>query len=421
MQMILRLVSLAVISSIASAATPPSILNNSSHIIGAADAGLTVLGISHSTNVGPSSSVLAVNQTCLGGATNTFFLPSSQVINYAANTSISECAAYSTSTVTPSAPYQVINQSSATYTLSDFEQPNYAALVAAGIVYSIAYCGIPHAADYPPVAFVTVLPNNRGEQTVQPQGSSQWGCGYAQGIEFSIPIDGGGNNCPVGSACTWTPINGGSSMDVATPSATTEAMSAVLAALKFNHPQWTWGDVKSVLRATASNWSAGYSAFNSNGPSYGYGNINYVAANAYDGSIYLQPPGFSMQASNASATLTLYPFMTSRRSGEVIYAFLKQPVFPDSSLNNEYTYSQLSAIVSAYQGTLVYNSNGASGVQSVSYTPTTSADRYFVAFTVDNISNLNAAKFSRFEEFLIQHADFGSAKRRQIIIQSLFN
>lgn len=414
MRVIFGLVSLAVISNIASAATPPSILNNSSHIVGAADAGLTVLGISHSTTVGPSSSMLAVNQTCLGGADNTAFLAPSQIINYASNTSISECAAYSSNTVAPSVPYQVINQSSGGYSVSGFEQANYSALIAAGIVYSMAYCGLPTnrtANDYPPVAFVTVLPNIVIASTSI--------CFSTQGIEFSIPVD--SNNCTVGSACTWTPISGGGKMDVSTPSATTEAMSAVLAALKFNHPLWTWGDVKSVLRATASNWLSGYAAINPTGPGYGFGNINYVAANSYTGTIYLQPPGFSMQASDANATLTLYPFMTSRRKGEVVYAFLKKPVFPASSSNNEYTYSQLSVLASEYEGALIYSSNGSGGVQSVNYKPSTSADRYFVAFTVDNISNLNAASFSRAEGFLIQHADFGSVKRRQIIIQSLFN
>jgi hypothetical protein len=398
-------------SSCAFAANPPSILNNSSHAVESADAGLVALNIPHTISAGPSSSTLAINQTCSGGCTE--FLGALQIIGDARNTSKTEFAALSTTIVTPSVPYQVISQSSTGYTLTGFEQANYASLVAGGIVYSMAYCGTPEIFDYPPITFVTVLPNN---SAATPVGGT--GCGYAQGIEFSIPVNSG--SC-LPSSCTWTPISGGLSLNVSSPSATTAVMSSVLAALKVNHPLWTWGDVKSVLRTTASNWPTGYTAFNANGPAYGYGNINYVAANSYVGSVYLQPPGFVVKKNGANATFTLYPFVTSRRAGEVVYSFLKRPSLPNPGTTNEYSYAQISALLSAHNGELVYNSNGAGGIQSVSYVPPTKATRYFVAFTVDNTSNLAAAKFSRAEEYLVKRANFGYVATTQVIINSLLD
>jgi hypothetical protein len=390
-------------------ANPPSILNNSSHIVGVADAALNVLGVPHTTTLGPSSSILAVNQTCQGDCNG--FLAASSIISSATDTDRTQYAAtpYSNA-VKPSVPYQVINQSSAGYTLAGFEQANYTALLDKGLIYVMAYCGTPTVDEYPPTAFVTVLPNNRNAYA---PGN---GCGYAQGIEFSIPVDVGG--CT--STCTWTPVSGGGSIDVSSPSATTEAMSAVVAALKLHHPLWTWGDVKSVLRATASNWSSGYVASNISQSAYGYGNINYGAADSYGGTIYLQPPGFSVTLNGTGAALKLYPFVTSRRAGEVIYAFQQRPVLPAPSANNEYSYAQVTALASTYGGSLIYNSSGASGIQLANYVAPSIARRFFVAFTVDNTSTLSAASFSRAEEFLIHGADFGSQKRA-LVIQMLLN
>lgn len=393
---------------------PPSILNNSSHLVHDADATLTVLGIPHRTDIGPSATTLALNQTC-PGCNN--FVSAATAISWSQDISHVEYAVGSNAAVMPSVPYQIINQSSAGYTLVGYEQANYSALTSHGIVYSMAYCGTPQAGDYPPVAFVTVLPNTAPEM---PAGRS--GCGYAQGIEFSIPADNPGN-CVVNNAatCRWTPIAGGGSVNVSSPSATTEAMSATLAALRLHHPQWTWGDVKSVLRTTASSWRSGYRKYNASGPAYGYGNINYEAANFYSGVVNLQPPGFSMNATDDDARFVLYPFLTSRRSGEVIYSFTQQPAFPDPQVTDEYTYAQIVSLVSAYDGTLIYNSNGASGIQSVSYTPPSKSQRYFVAFTVDNYSDLTSANFSRAESFVVQDTDFGAEKMRRIILQTIFD
>lgn len=342
----------------------PSILNNSGHAVATAVHALNVLGISHQTNVGPSAGTLVVNQTCAGNCST--FLSAAAAIGRAKNIFQTEYGAGSTSLVVPSVPYQVINQSSTGYTVASFDQSNYSALSLAGIVYSMAYCGSPAVNDYPPIAFVTVLPNH---EDATPVGG--FGCGYAKGIEFSIPAT---NNCL--PSCAWMPIGGGISININAPSDATAAMSAVLAALKSHHPSWTWGDVKSVLRATASNWSTGYTPFNSVGPAFGYGNIDYVAANAYSGTIYLQPPGFALTATDTAAILTLYPFKTSRRAGEVVYAFSSRPTFPNPSTANEYSYTQVAALVSAHGGSLIYNSNGADGVQSINYSAPASEERF---------------------------------------------
>ena len=197
------------------------------------------------------------------------------------------------------------------------------------------------------------------------------------------------------------------------PSWVTAELAAVEEMLKYKNPSWTWGDVKSVLRTTASCWTSGYGLTCGSGSSigFGYGNINYVAANSYSGTIYLQPPGLTVTTATygpspsyvnsdtgTEAIFALYPFMTSRRAGEVIYAFSQQPVFPSPSSMNEYTYAQISSLLDAYGGSLIYSSGGASGVQTpLPYAPSITGTVYFVAFTVDS-SNLAAANFSRAEQ-----------------------
>lgn len=377
-------------------ANPPSILNDSNHIISDATADLTVLGISYSSTAGPTSSVLAVNQTCSGSCTT--YLDPATLIADATNTTQTEYAAGSTVTVSPSVPYQIINQSFLGYTLAGYEQANYSALMSGGLAYSTGLCGVPTASDYPPVAFVTVLPNNTG-----PSGPGGSGCGYAPGIEFSIPVDSG--SCS--STCVWTPIAGGGTIDISTPSATIEAMSAVLAALKSHHSTWNWGDIKSVLRSTASSWAAGYTVYNSVGPALGYGNINYANANAYSGTIYLQPPGLVTAEGGSDVGLTLYPFVTTRRAGEVIYAFTSRPILPSPSSNSEYTYSQVATLASTYGGRFIYNSNGKNGVQTYNYSPPNpDLPLYFISFTVDNTANLTSAKYSRSESYAIRTVYF---------------
>jgi hypothetical protein len=462
--------------SVGMAANPPSVLNNTDHVVVDVMYGLDVLGIGYTSSAGPSATgPLAVNQTCPSGSnslpvtfsttpsgsggtlktsspwpllsgvyvlsfsdgetvhaaftyqsvavswspalsgspgatanvTNAYcfsslgpgFVAAPTIIANATHASQPEYEANGTAVVAPAVGYQLINQSSAQYSLAGYEQPNYTALEAGGIAYSMAFCGMPTASDYPAVAFVTVLPTAIPSGPIPPYtGNGAAQCAYAQGIEFSLL-----STCFVG-ACSWTPISGGGSMDSSTPSATTEAMSATLVALKSNHPAWTWGDVKSVLRTTASNWTTGYAAYNSSGPAFGYGNINYSSANTYKGTIYLQPPGMRLDSRGDYELVTLYPFMSTRRAGEVLYVYSSPPTFPSPGANNEYSYAQISALASTYGGALAYASSGASGEQTYTYYPAMNATVYFVAFTVDSMSNLTAAHYSRAEVFSTQSA-----------------
>jgi|HubBroStandDraft_6_1064221.scaffolds.fasta_scaffold46327_2 hypothetical protein len=372
-----------------SAATPPSILNVSDHEAYQLQPDLSALGISkarYTQTAPPSSSIWALNQTCPGQCR--FLGPPALNIEYATTLATGEYpinGSPSDAPVYPSIPYQLINQSSTSSTsITSLDQQNYAALVASSIVYSIAYCGSPNAADYPPVAFVTVLPNNAPSNTAL--GESR--CGYAPGIEFSIPVTGG----------TWTPINNHTgSGDVSSPSATTEFMTAVLAALKYNHSNWTWGDIKSVLRITASNWPTGYAVYNSSGPAFGYGNLNYVDANAYSGTIYLQPPGMTLASHGNSVTITLYPFLQSRRRHESVYIVATGFSMPAPENGNEYTRAEIASLVNGGHLTTVTTNAGRAAIPTLDYAPSVSATFQFIAFTEDAAGNA-----SRAETFSIQ-------------------
>lgn len=371
---------------------PPSILNNTSHIAGSALNDLTVLAIQNTGLSGPTSSTLVVNQTC-PGTTCINFLSIVDAITAAQTIGANNYAVYSSTLVTAYVPYQVINQSSGGYLAIDDFQINGAGTE--GIVYSTAYCGTPFVGDQPPAAFVTVLPNYVPAQPV-----AAAGCGYAQGIEFSIPAT------PIGCTtnCVWTPVVGGGSMDVTSASATTEAMSAVLAGLKSRHPLWTWGDVKSVLRTTASNWNSGYVGYNANGPAFGYGNIDYPSADGYTGNIYLQPPNLNVNLgiiANA-AYIQIFPFRTTRRAGEMIYAFNSKPILPAPGANNEYSYSQISSLVSSYGGSVFYSSTGLPDQFNVfTHNLVNGAPIYLLAFTVDSLPDYTTANFSRAETAFI--------------------
>jgi hypothetical protein len=299
--------------------------------------------------------------------------------------------------VYPRVAYQVINQSSAgSMSITALDQQNYAALVASSIVYSIAYCGSPIAGDYPPVSFVTVLPNNAPSNTAL--GRSY--CGYASGIEFSIPVTSG----------TWTPVNKSmGSCDVSSPSATTEFMTAVLAALKYNHSRWTWGDVKAVLRITASNWRTGYVAYNSSGPAFGYGNLNYVNANAYSGTIYLQPPGMTLASHGDYATITLYPFLQTRRHHEAIYIVATGFSMPAPQNGSEYTQAEIASLVSARHLSAITPNAGPSRLPTLIYTPSVSATFRFVAFTEDASGNASRAETFSIQSLALKRNDKASA------------
>jgi hypothetical protein len=401
------------------ATNPPSILNNTDHISNPASsssvtAALTALGITWTGT--PSSSVLTVSQTCPTGTTagvscfapgGPTFLPPATIIANAQNLSTSEYAPGSATSVTPLTPYYLINQSSTGYQAS-YDQANYPALVAGSMAYSMAYCGFPLAGDQPPVAFVTALPNQGVGPTPIPSnvgGVLGSNCGYAQGIEFSVPTTCSATDCQFAF---------NSSIEAGSPSATEEGVTAILAALKSANPTWTWGDIKGALRQTASNWATGYAVTTGSGSSvaFGYGNISYSSAAAISGtsSIYLQPPSVHLANAGAFAQIIVYPFLQTRRTSEVIYAFTSAPTWPSYTTGcssgpcNEYTYSQLAAIASSYGGTRIAQTSG--GVTpTFIYYPPSSGTYYFVVFTTDATGALGGSEhYSRGELFSAQSA-----------------
>ena len=316
-----------------------------------------------------SISGVTIDQTCPTGGTgyggnacgsNGSFLPFSSFVTLAANAGTTY--AIGTSTTRNSQPYTLLTQSSTGYTLAGIDQAFYSTLTTSGTLYNIAFCGTAYATDYPPVAASTVLPSNGG------------GCAYGAGIEFSIAY-------------------GASGYYTDSPSNTTASVAAIFAAMASNHPTWTWGDIKGALRQTASNWSSGYAPCTLNGAasctagttnSYGYGNVNYTNATAIGStaSIYLEPPGFTVQNGRYYAIFTLYPFKTTRRVSEAVY--VGGTGWPAANTVNELTAAQITAT----GATKITTCNTANGIVTCAYmAPANSTGTTFTALTLDASGN----------------------------------
>lgn len=143
----------------------------------------------------------------------------------------------------------------------------------------------------PPASFVTV--NKIGAQS-------------NGGIEFGVPS-------------TYMHGKGQSN----SPSGVTAQLAGLMACLKFSHPTWNWFDIKAALRATASNFSTGYDPKN-----YGYGSIDYYAANALKDAWKLPlfaPAAVLLQQRGDQLTFVLNGFRQSRRYTEVLFAFSARP------------------------------------------------------------------------------------------------
>jgi hypothetical protein len=176
--------------------------------------------------------------------------------------------------------------------------------------------------------------------------------------------------------------------DTSAPSWVTAGMSAVLTALRYDHPTWTAPDIVAALRQTAANWSTGYSATN-----YGYGIVDYESADAIASaaSLYLQPPVMEVINFGDYAAIVLYPFRQTRRAYEVLYAVAPSYPWPRK---NEYT----AADITASRAKLLYTSNGTDMTPTFSYTPATSGGAMtLVAFTTDGKGH-----YSRVESFSAQ-------------------
>jgi hypothetical protein len=358
---------------VAAHASGPNVLSNTDHIVSDVQNAITILG--GTLGVGG----IIVDQTCpTGGAgfhpgstcggTNSFVTPGTLFAGYADNLSILQYSAGTAST-TNNAPYGILNQSSTGYSLAANDQATYNTLETAAALYVMAYCGFPVAGDYPPIASSTILPSNAGTPETPVNG---FGCGWQYGIEFSM-----------------TPNYKG--FDTSSPSGTTEALSGVFAVLKANHSSWTWGDIKGALRQTASNWSTTYVAENPSPLGFGFGNIDYDTANALSGTgaIFLQGPGFALVNNGYYATLTLYPFVSTRRAKEVIYV---GGTWPAASTLNEMTAAQ----VAAAGGTKIVDDGGATGAQSFIYAPPVTGSATFTAITLD--SSGNGSRVESFEQ-----------------------
>ena len=334
-------------------ASGPNVLSNTDHIVSDVTAAISILSGSNTVDqTCPTGTTPGVSCFSVGGPG---FVSALMLPSYATNSVITN---YLAGTATPAnhAPYGVLNQSSTGYDLA-LDQSNYNALESAPALFVMAFCGGPGSdGAYPPIAMSTILPNTTGPLS----GNT---CGYATGIEFSMTA--GYKGFATGS-----------------PSGTTEAFSGVYAVLAANHPTWTWGDVKSALRQTASNWSGGYTAFNASGPGFGFGNIDYDSANAISStaSIYLQSPGMQLLNHGHYLTIVLYPFLTTRRAKEVVYI---GGTWPAASTGNELTAAQIASA----GGTKIIDDGGATGTQSFTYAPAATGSAVFTALTLDASGN----------------------------------
>lgn len=185
-------------------------------------------------------------------------------------------------------------------------------------------------------------------------------------------------------------------LDTTEDSWDTAILSGLLAALKYQHPSWTWFDIKAALRQTADNWSTGYSHL-----AFGYGLINWTAANAIAtaSALYLQPPGVLISLDETTATIQLFPFRQTRRKREAVYAV--DPGYSWPVGKNELSAADLAAAGARH----LFTSNGTDLIATFTVDRLGSQPWYFIAFTTDDAGN-----FSRVEEFSVQKiADRGIA------------
>lgn len=250
------------------------------------------------------------------------------------------------------APYSVLNRS---FSNPPPETTNYAALEAYDQAFSLPFLGACTSGyggcPQPPIYSTNVFSPDSGSP--------------AAGDEFEMSADYLG-------------------FETSAPSWTTAAMSAILAALRYDHPTWTVPDVVAALRQTASNWSRGYDAATG-----GYGTIAFSSADRISSTshLYLQPPLMVVAEGAYYATITLYPFRQTRRAYEVVYSVNPSYRWP---VKNEYATSD----IKASRGRLLYTSNGVDVTAAYVYAPAASGTITLIAFTTDGDGH-----YSRVESF----------------------
>jgi len=206
----------------------------------------------------------------------------------------------------------------------------------------------------PPAAFVTV--NRIGGKT-------------GGGIEFGVAVD---------------YMNGkGQSI---TPSGVTAQLAGLMACLKYLHPSWNWFDIKAALRSTAANYATGY-----NHLKYGYGAIDYRAANALPDAAKLPlfAPAAVIRGENGDRLVfSVNPFKQSRRFTEVLFRFASRP----APTMKELTLAEITEMGGQY----LFSSYLSTNADLYAYRMTKDETSYLVWFTQGT-----DGKFSRIEPYSV--------------------
>lgn len=323
----------------------PNVLNNSSHVAGNIRSAITIL-------LGPGilDTSVFVDMTSLDST----FDPS--LIADATNGARTNFSSLNNAPVNH-APYIVISNSFGGFgtQAESLDINSYGALNSGGIIDNWAYVPL------------TTLPISTPPPIDLANVTRSFGAGVTGGgVEFGVS-------------------NAYKGFDTSSASATTAGFTGILTALKNLKPTWTWGDIKAALRQTAANWSTGYNRL-----AYGYGTVDYDAANAIasTASLFLQPPLMTLSAAGNHLTITLYPFRQTRRVNEVVYIVPTSYSWP---VKNEYVLAD----ITASGGALVYTSNGTDAIPTTVVTlMQTPGTYYMIAFTSDNVGG-----YSRVEPF----------------------
>ncbi len=182
------------------------------------------------------------------------------------------------------------------------------------------------------------------------------------------------------------------------PSGVTAQLAGLLASLKYQHPTWNWFDLKAALRATASNYSTGYDA-----AKYGYGTINYHAANRLTDAAHLPlfPPAAVISANSGNRLrFSVNSFRQSRRQADVLYKFRLRPQIQPKEL----THSDLQRM----GGQLIFAGDLAVAANNLSVRLVDGENAYFVWLTRDQAGN-----YSRIEPYSIIVPVMGNSSQVQ--------
>lgn len=237
-----------------------------------------------------------------------------------------------------------------------YDSAFYQKMTESGMVHVYAYVPKqpqPQSAP-PPAAFVTV---------------NRIGAGTGGGIEFGV-------------SSNYMRGKGGSE----TPSGVAAQLAGLMACLKYQHPSWNWFDIKAALRATAANYAGGYNPHN-----YGFGAIDYLAANALSDSGKLPlfaPATVVINQSDNQLVFWINAFKQSRRFTEVLFRFARRP----APQLKELTLSEITTMGGEY----LFSSYLRKPANSFAFRVTNDDMPYYVWFTQDL-----QGRFSRIEQYSI--------------------